>query len=141
MNTDREVISTLALDFIGGAYESWRVRCRDDIRARKKEPSLTATIVRDYILGHANCPNSLRFESRKRSDAVVRSILASLKQRRILTTSIGIGEYGGEARCYEPVAHQEFVCQECDAIGVAKTCPDGRCEKCCLEKCKGYCEQ
>jgi hypothetical protein len=96
LQTDRKQIADLLVQFVTESYDSWKNR------QSGREPNLTATILRDAILQMGDCPRSLKLMAPRQRDSSIRTILASLVREGALGTSIGSGEHGREARCYEP---------------------------------------
>jgi hypothetical protein len=67
-----------------------------------KEPRLSATYLLDYVLQHGRCPWNVKYATRRRQQALVRSALTSAVNAGKLDTSLGSSDSGGEVRLYEP---------------------------------------
>lgn len=94
-NLEKQQLEIIILEFIKQSYETWRQR------KVGHEPCITVTLTLDYLLQHGACPKNLKFAVRRKQQSMVRSLLTGLLNRGKLTSSIGLGERGGEARCYE----------------------------------------
>lgn len=104
MNIDKkaenEQIAQAIIEHINSAYSMYK---KGELGS---EPTLTATYLLDYILQHRVCPFYKGLDLRKEQQNRIRGILTTLVNSGKISSSIGVGENGQEARCYEPVGEK-----------------------------------
>jgi len=101
---ERAKLKRKVYEVILETYDSWSKRYADAKAGGwtpPPEPSITPTYLREW-LDQAHTPDNFKVESGKRRTMIVRTLLDSLVREGKLETSIGMSEYGREARMFEP---------------------------------------